>query len=139
MLGYESIKKIVVRYGFKDNNNTKDIDISYILDSDIDMDFPLLTLYEILKQMRENNKLDLPEEIIITVNIKIKEKPIFYRGEKIIECVMIKNLLNQFNTKDSIIMADLSNFLYNLRYLLQEYEAHENIKADGITYIKECE
>ena len=52
---------------------------------------------------------------------------------------MIKNLLNQFNTKDSIIMADLSNFLYNLRYLLQEYEAHENIKADGITYIKECE
>ena len=139
MLGYESIKKIVVRYGFKDNNNTKDIDIFYILDSDIDMDFPLLTLYEILKQMRENNKLDLPEEIIITVNIKIKEKPIFYRGEKIIERVMIKKLLNQFNTNDSIIMADLSNFLYNLRYLLQEYEAHENIKADGITYIKECE
>ena len=139
MYGYERIKKIVVRYGFKDNNNTKDIDISSILQSDIKMDFPLLVIYEILKQIRENNELDLPEEIIITVNIKIKEKPIFYRGEKIIECVMIKNLLNQFNTKDSIIMADLSNFLYNLRYLLQEYEAHENIKADGITYIKECE
>lgn len=139
MYGYERIKKIVVRYGFKDNNNTKDIDISSILQSDIKMDFPLLVIYEILKQIRENNELDLPEEIIITVNIKIKEKPIFYRGEKIIECVMIKNLLNQFNTRDSLIMADLSNFLYNLRYLLQEYEVHENIKADGITYIKECE
>lgn len=139
MYGYERIKKIVVRYGFKDNNNTKDIDISSILQSDIKMGFPLLVIYEILKHIRENNELDLPEEIIITVNIKIKEKPIFYRGEKIIECVMIKNLLNQFNTRDSIIMADLSNFLYNLKYLLQEYEAHENIKADGITYIKECE
>ena len=140
MLGYESIKKIVVRYGYdSEESKTKDIDISYILDSDIDMDFPLLTLYEILKQMRENNKLDLPEEIIITVNIKIDDKPIRYCKEYMVERVMIKKIYSPHIKQDSLIISDLSDFLYNLRYLLQEYEAHENIKADGITYIKECE
>lgn len=139
MYGYERIKKIVVRYGFKDNNNTKDIDISSILQSDIKMDFPLLVIYEILKQIRENNELDLPEEIIITVNIKIDDKPIRYCKEYMVERVMIKKIYSPHIRQDSLIISDLSDFLYNLRYLLQEYEAHENIKADGITYIKECE
>ena len=63
MLGYEKIKKIVVRYGYEhEDNKTKDIDMSSILKSDIDMEFPLLALYEILKQMREDSKLSMPED-----------------------------------------------------------------------------
>lgn len=138
MLGYEKIKKIVVRYGYEhEDNKTKDIDISSILKSDIDMEFPLLALYEILKQMRENNKLSMPEEIIITVNIKIKEKLIIYCNERVIERVMRKKLDKPLITQDSLIIADLSQFLYNLRYHIQEFENHENIIADGITYLEE--
>lgn len=138
MLGYENIKKIVVRYGYdSEDSKTKDIDISYILDSDIDMDFPLLTLYEILKQMRENNKLDLPEEIIITVNIKIDDKPIRYCKEYMVERVMIKKIYSPHIRQYSLIISDLSDFLYNLRYHIKELEAHENIMDEGITYLKE--
>lgn len=138
MFGYENIKKIVVRYGYdSEDNKTKDIDISYILDSDIDMDFPLLTLYEILKQMRENNKLDLPEEIIITVNIKIDDNPIRYCKEYMVERVMIKKIYSPHIRQYSLIISDLSDFLYNLRYHIKELEAHENIMAEGITYLKE--
>lgn len=138
MLGYEKIKKIVVRYGYEHEDiNTKDIDMSSILKSDIDMEFPLLALYEILKQMRENNKLSMPEEIIITVNIKINDKPIMYCNERVIERVMRKKLDKPLITQDSLIIADLSQFLYNLRYHIQEFENHENIIADGITYLEE--
>lgn len=138
MLGYENIKKIVVRYGYdSEESKTKDIDISYILDSDIDMDFPLLTLYEILKQMRENNKLDLPEDIIVTVNIKIKENQIPYRNEYNTERVIVKKITKPFIKQEHLIISDLSDFLYNLRYHIKELEAHENIMAEGITYLKE--
>ena len=101
------------------------------------MEFPLLALYEILKQMRENNKLSMPEEIIITVNIKIKEKLIIYCNERVIERVMRKKLDKPLITQDSLIIADLIQFLYNLRYHIQEFENHENIIADGITYLEE--
>ena len=138
MLGYENIKKIVGSYGYdSEESKTKDIDISYILDSYIDMDFPLLTLYEILKQMRENNKLDLPEEIIITVNIKIDDNPIRYCKEYMVERVMIKKIYSPHIRQYSLIISDLSDFLYNLIYHIKELEAHENIMAEGITYLKE--
>ena len=73
MISYENVKKLIVRYGYDDEENeTKDIDISYVLKSDIDMEFPLLALYEILKQIRENNKLGMPNEIIMTVNVLLR-------------------------------------------------------------------
>lgn len=138
MLGYEKIKKIVVRYSYDhEDNNIKDIDISSILKSDIDMEFPLLALYEILKQMKEDSKLSMPEEIIITVNIKIKDKPIMYCNERVIERVMRKKLDKPLIKQNFFIIADLSKFLYNLKYYIQEFEAHENIIADGITYLEE--
>ena len=138
MYGYENIKKLVVRYGYDDEENkTKNIDISYVLKSDVDMEFPLLVLYEILKQIRENNKLDMPEEIIMTVNIKIKEKRIPYRNEYNIERVIVKKLTKPFIKQEYLIISDLSEFLYNIKYHIQELMAYENIKADGITYLKE--
>lgn len=138
MLGYEKIKKIVVRYGYNhEDNNTKDIDISSILKSDIDMEFPLLALYEILKQMRENNKLGMPEEIIVAVNIKIKENSIIYRNEYVTERVIVKKITKPFIKQEHLIISDLSKFLYNLKYHIQELETHENIMADGITYLEE--
>ncbi len=138
MISYENVKKLVVRYGYDDEENkTKDIDISYVLKSDIDMEFPLLALYEILKQMRENNKLDMPEEIIMTVNIKIKEKQIPYRNEYNVERVIVKKLTKPFIKQEYLIISDLSEFLYNIKYHIQELMAYENIKADGITYLEE--
>lgn len=138
MISYENVKKLVVRYGYDDEENeTKDIDISYVLKSDIDMEFPLLALYEILKQMRENNKLDMPEEIIMTVNIKIKEKQIPYRNEYNVERVIVKKLTKPFIKQEYLIISDLSEFLYNIKYHIQELVAYENIKADGITYLEE--
>lgn len=138
MFGYENIKKIVVRYSYdNEDDKTKDIDISSILKSDIDMDVPLLALYEILKQMRENNKLGMPEEIIMTVNIKIKEKQIPYRNEYNIERVIVKKLIKPFIKQEHLIISDLSEFLYNIKYHIQELVAYENIKADGITYLEE--
>lgn len=138
MFGYENIKKIVVRYSYdNEDDKTKDIDISSILKSDIDMEFPLLALYEILKQMRENDKLGMPEEIIMTVNIKIKEKQIPYRNEYNIERVIVKKLIKPFIKQEYLIISDLSEFLYNIKYHIQELVAYENIKADGITYLEE--
>lgn len=138
MFGYENIKKIVVRYSYdNEDDKTKDIDISSILKSDIDMEFPLLALYEILKQIRENNKLGMPEEIIMTVNIKIKEKQIPYRNEYNIERVIVKKLIKPFIKQEHLIISDLSEFLYNIKYHIQELVAYENIKADGITYLEE--
>lgn len=138
MISYENVKKLVVRYGYDDEENeTKDIDISYVLKSDIDMEFPLLALYEILKQMRENNKLDMPEEIIMTVNIKIKEKQIPYRNEYNVERVIVKKLIKPFIKQEYLIISDLSEFLYNIKYHIQELVAYENLKADGITYLEE--
>ena len=137
MFGYENIKKIVVRYSYdNEDDKTKDIDISSILKSDIDMEFPLLALYEILKQIRENNKLGMPEEIIMTVNIKIKEKQIPYRNEYNIERVIVKKLIKPFIKQEHLIISDLSEFLYNIKYHIQELVAYENIKADGITYLE---
>ena len=138
MFGYENIKKIVVRYSYdNEDDKTKDIDISSILKSDIDMDVPLLALYEILKQMRENDKLGMPEEIIMTVNIKIKEKQIPYRNEYNIERVIVKKLIKPFIKQEHLIISDLSEFLYNIKYHIQELVAYENMKADGITYLEE--
>lgn len=138
MFGYENIKKIVVRYSYdNEDDKTKDIDISSILKSDIDMDVPLLALYEILKQIRENNKLGMPEEIIMTVNIKIKEKQIPYRNEYNIERVIVKKLIKPFIKQEHLIISDLSEFLYNIKYHIQELVAYESIKADGITYLEE--
>lgn len=138
MISYENIKKIVVRYSYdNEDDKTKDIDISSILKSDIDMDVPLLALYEILKQMRENDKLGMPEEIIMTVNIKIKEKQIPYRNEYNIERVIVKKLIKPFIKQEHLIISDLSEFLYNIKYHIQELVAYENIKADGITYLEE--
>ena len=118
-------------------DKTKDIDISSILKSDIDMDVPLLALYEILKQIRENNKLGMPEEIIVTVNVKIKENPVIYRNEYVTERVIVKKLEKPFIKQEHLIISDLSKFLYNLKYHIQELETHENIMADGITYLEE--
>lgn len=138
MFGYENIKKIVVRYSYdNEDDKTKDIDISSILKSDIDMDVPLLALYEILKQIRENNKLGMPEEIIVTVNVKIKENPVIYRNEYVTERVIVKKLEKPFIKQEHLIISDLSKFLYNLKYHIQELETHENIMADGITYLEE--
>lgn len=138
MFGYENIKKIVVRYSYdNEDDKTKDIDISSILKSDIDMDVPLLALYEILKQIRENNKLGMPEEIIVTVNVKIKENPGIYRNEYVTERVIVKKLEKPFIKQEHLIISDLSKFLYNLKYHIQELETHENIMADGITYLEE--
>lgn len=138
MFGYENIKKIVVRYSYdNEDDKTKDIDISSILKSDIDMDVPLLALYEILKQIRENNKLGMPEEIIMTVNVKIKENPVIYRNEYVTERVIVKKLEKPFIKQEHLIISDLSKFLYNLKYHIQELETHENIMADGITYLEE--
>lgn len=138
MFGYEKIKKIVVRYSYdNEDDKTKDIDISSILKSDIDMDVPLLALYEILKQMRENDKLGMPEEIIVTVNVKIKENPVIYRNEYVTERVIVKKLEKPFIKQEHLIISDLSKFLYNLKYHIQELETHENIMADGITYLEE--
>lgn len=138
MISYENVKKLIVRYGYdNEENKTKDIDISYVLKSDIDMEFPLLALYEILKQIRENNKLGMPEEIIMTVYIKIKEKQIPYRNEYNTERVIVKKLIKPFIKQEHLIISDLSKFLYNLKYHIQELETHENIMADGITYLEE--
>lgn len=138
MISYENVKKLIIRYGYDDEENkTKDIDISYVLKSDIDMEFPLLALYEILKQIKENNKLGMPEEIIMTVNIKIKEKQIPYRNEYNVERVIVKKLTKPFIKQEYLIISDLSEFLYNIKYHIQELMAYENIKADGITYLEE--
>lgn len=138
MISYENVKKLIVRYGYdNEENKTKDIDISYVLKSDIDMEFPLLALYEILKQIRENNKLGMPEEIIMTVYIKIKEKQIPYRNEYNTERVIVKKLIKPFIKQEHLIISDLSEFLYNIKYHIQELVAYENIKADGITYLEE--
>lgn len=150
MLGYESIKKIVVRYNYNkeindsyhddtnESNTTKYIDISYVLDSDIDMDFPLLALHEMLRKMREDSNLGLPNSVIITLDIKLDENRITRTDEKIIRRVMVKKLDKPFWINDeSIIIADLANFLYNLQYFVNQYEAHENIMNQGISYLQE--
>ncbi len=67
----------------------------------------------------------------------IKEKLIIYGNERVIERVMRKKLDKPLITQDSLIIADLSQFLYNLRDHIQEFENHENIIADGITYLEE--
>ena len=88
--------------------------------------------------MREDSNLGLPNSVIITLDIKLDENRITRTDEKIIRRVMVKKLDKPFWINDeSIIIADLANFLYNLQYFVNQYEAHENIMNQGISYLQE--
>ena len=56
------------------------------------------------------------------------------------EILEFNKKLNKFKygvVQDGKVITDLSDFLYNLIYHIKELEAHENIMAEGITYLKE--
>ncbi len=131
------IKKIVIRYNCVDNT-TKEINISYILDSEINLSFPLLVMREIINNIKENDMLEMPAAIMITTEIRIKENKMFNIEEDIIERSikkeLYKSVINNPNYTNSLIISDLIEFLYNINYYIKELANYDNITKKGISF-----
>ncbi len=131
------IKKIVIRYNCVDNT-TKEINISYILDNEINLSFPLLVMREIINNIKENDMLEMPAAIMITTEIRIKENKMFNIEEDIIERSikkeLYKSVINNPNYTNSLIISDLIEFLYNINYYIKELANYDNITKKGISF-----
>lgn len=131
------VKKIVVCYDCVDNT-TEEIDISYILYSQINLSFSLLALREIINKMVENKNLDIPRRIFITLDVSLKKDRFFNSDEEQVERTIKKELYqpNIHNPRFhlSLVISDLMIFLNNITFYMDVLKNFDNMTRAGICF-----
>lgn len=131
------VKKIVVCYDCVDNT-TEEIDISYILYSQIGLSFSLLALREIINKMVENKNLDIPRRIFITLDVSLKKDRFFNSDEEVVERTIKKELYQPnihnpgFNL--SLVISDLMIFLNDITFYMDVLKNYDNMTRAGICF-----